>query len=136
MVSSVARKKHEIEEQQKLSATIKLSEVVDEGLRFEAAAYNIEVRAAVAAMVATGLPLQPLFGPSGLCKEAHNAFRFVRHWVDSEYGVPFLSSSDIISMRPEVDAYISRNKTKRLNELIIKPWDVLICCSGTIGNIG
>jgi type I restriction enzyme S subunit len=50
--------------------------------------------------------------------------------------VPFLSSSDIISLRPVGDDYISRKKTKHLNDLIIKPWDVLISCSGTIGNIG
>jgi type I restriction enzyme S subunit len=39
-------------------------------------------------------------------------------------------------MRPEIDCYLSRKLTKNLDELIIKKWDVLISCSGTIGNVG
>src|ERR1039458_8639905 len=118
MVNSTARKrlKQEIDEQRTLSATIQLSEALDQDLRFEAAAYSIETRAAVETMATSGLQLGQLFGDSALCTEAHNAFRFVRHWVDPEYGVPFLSSSDIISLRPESDAHISRKRTKRLED--------------------
>jgi type I restriction enzyme S subunit len=50
--------------------------------------------------------------------------------------MPFLSSAEIINMRPEVEYYLSRKLTKGLDELIIKKWDVLISCSGTIGNVG
>ena len=39
-------------------------------------------------------------------------------------------------MRPEIDRYLSKNKTKGLDDLLIKKWDVLISCSGTIGNVG
>ena len=49
---------------------------------------------------------------------------------------PFLSSADIISMRPEIEYYLSKKLTKHLDHLIIKKWDVLISCSGTIGNVG
>jgi len=109
---------------------------MEEGFRFEAGAYNIEARHAVEQMRVAGLALIPLYGSSGLCHEAHNAFRFVRVWVSKERGYPFLSSADIISMRPSIEYYLSKKLTKRLDHLIIKKWDVLISCSGTIGNVG
>jgi type I restriction enzyme S subunit len=106
------------------------------GFRLEASAFNIEARQAVKQLQHAGLPLQPLYGEKGLCKFAHNAFRFKRIYVDAEHGAPFLSSSDIISMRPEPKGYLSRKLTKRLDELLVQKWDVLISCSGTIGNVG
>ncbi len=120
----------------KFSTSVRLSEMMEEGLRFEAGAFNIEARHAVEQMRVAGLPLIPLYGSAGLCHEAHNAFRFVRVWVSKENGYPFLSSADIISMRPNVESYLSKKLTKRLDDLIIKKWDVLISCSGTIGNVG
>lgn len=120
----------------RLSTSIRLSEVSQSGLRFEASAFNIDARHAVEAMRAAGVPLVPLYGSGGLCKEAHNAFRFTRVYVSPEKGIPFLSSSDIISMRPDIESYLSRKVTKKLDELIARKWDVLISRSGTIGNVG
>jgi type I restriction enzyme, S subunit len=111
--------------------------LLDDGLRFEAGAYNIEARHAVEQMRAAGLPLVALYSEDGeaLCHEAHNAFRFVRVWVAKERGYPFLSSADIISMKPDIQYYLSKKLTDRLDHLVIKKWDVLISCSGTIGNV-
>ena len=121
---------------QPLATLIRLSEVLSSDLRLEASAFGIEARVAVAALQASGIPLIPLYGKDGLCKEAHNAFRFRRIYVEAAYGVPFLSSSDIISMRPEIQHYISRKLTKNIDRLLVKQWDVLISCSGTVGNVG
>ncbi|MBV9879295.1 MAG: hypothetical protein JO180_02315, partial [Gemmatirosa sp.] len=81
------------------------------------------------------MPLVPLFGTEGLCNEAHNAFRFRRTYVAPDRGVPFLSSSDIIDLRPEPDRHVSRRLTPRLEQLLVRQWDVLISCSGTVGNV-
>lgn len=118
-----------------LSTTVRLGEVIDAGLRLEASTFNIEARRAVACLKASGLPLVPLFGPKGFCHEAHNAFRFKRIYVRPEFGVPFLSSSDIISMRLEINRYLSKTRTKGLENLLIRKGDVLISRSGTIGNV-
>jgi type I restriction enzyme S subunit len=120
---------------QPLSTPIRLSEALSAGLRLEAGAFGIEARRAVAALKASGLPLIPLYGQDGLCTEAHNAFRFRRIYVDPAHGVPFLSSSDIISMYPEIRHYLSRKLTKNLDRLLVRKWDILISCSGTIGNV-
>ncbi|WP_414545576.1 hypothetical protein [Nostoc sp. CCY0012] len=123
------------DESEKLSTTIRLSEIFDAGVRLEASAFSIEAHNAVTALENSGLQLMPLYGESGLCQEAHNAFRFKRIYVSSEHGVPFLSSSEIISLKPRIENYLSRKHTKKLDKLLIQKWDVLISCSGTIGNI-
>lgn len=123
------------EEVEKLSTTIKLSEVLNAGTRLEASAFSIEAHNALTALRNSCLQLVPLYGAEGLCQEAHNAFRFKRIYVSPDKGVPFLSSSDIISLRPKIDHYLSRKHTTKLDKLLIQKWDVLISCSGTIGNI-
>jgi len=118
------------------STSIKLSEVIAGGLRFEAAAFNIEARQAVQAMRVAGHSLVALYGASGLATFANKPTRFPRIYVDADHGTPFLSSSDIISMRPEIENYLSRKLTPQLDELLIREWDVLISRSGTVGNVG
>lgn len=123
------------DETDKLSTTIKLSEVINAGERLEASAFSIEAHNAVTALENSGLQLIPLYGEEGLCQEAHNAFRFKRIYVDAEYGIPFLSSSEIISLRPETNRYLSHKYTRNLDRLSVQKWDVLISRSGTIGNV-
>ncbi len=123
------------DEVEKLSTTIKLSEVLNAGIRLEASAFSIEAHNAVTALKSSGLKLVPLYGEEGLCQEAHNAFRFRRVYVSPEYGVPFFTSSEIISLNPRIAGYLSRKITRNLDKLLIKKWDVLISCSGTIENI-
>jgi type I restriction enzyme, S subunit len=69
-----------------------------------------------------------------VCHKAFNAFRFARMYVGPDRGIPFLSSSDIIGFRPERGKFLSL-KTERIEDLRIQPWEVLLSCSGTIGNV-
>lgn len=124
------------EEVEKLSTTIKLSEVLNAGTRLEASAFSIEAHNAVTAMKNAGLKLLPLFGAEGLCKQAFSGFRFKRTYVSSGYGIPFLSNSELNSLRPRIENYLSRKHTTGLNKLLIEKWEVLISSYGTIGNIG
>ena len=70
-----------------------------------------------------------------MCQEAHNGTRFARVYVGEVNGIRFLSSSDIIGLRPERGNYLSRKHTPKLNLLTIQPWMVLVSRSGTIGNV-
>jgi type I restriction enzyme, S subunit len=135
-----ARRSHHWTEQpqvprRNLSTTISLREVLQEGIRLEASAFNIEARVALAALYASGLPLAKLYGEEGLCHEATNVFRFRRIYVSPDRGMPFLSSSDIIALRAKPDRFLSRKLTHRLVDLLVQEWDVLISCSGTVGNV-
>ncbi len=120
----------------RLSDAIALSEIRTAGLRFEAGTFDIRARASRAQLTASGYRLAPLFGKCGIATSAHNAFRFRRIFVEAGSGVPFLSSSEINSIRPRVERWLSSKLTKKLEELLIRPHDVLISCSGSIGNIG
>jgi type I restriction enzyme S subunit len=119
----------------KISTTVRVSELFSVELRLDASSHSIQRRRAVDELRSGRFKVQPLFGPDGLCAESHNAFRFRRVYVSPERGVPFLSSSEIIRLDEATGYYVSRSETKGLEKLLIKPWDVLISCSGTIGNI-
>ena len=116
------------------SVGVRLTEVMAAGIRLEASAYALEARQAVAELQACAHPLKAVLGKDGVCPDANNAFRFARMYVAPEKGAPFLSSSDIIGLRPERGNYLSL-KTPRLDALKIQPWEVLVSCSGTIGNV-
>jgi type I restriction enzyme, S subunit len=120
----------------KFSTSIRLSEMIDSGLRFEAAAFNIEARQVVQEMKSAGHALVPLYGDTGLATFASKPTRFPRVYVNAAHGTPFLSSSDIINMRPDVENYLSRKLTMHLDQLLVREWDVLISRSGTVGNVG
>lgn len=116
------------------SVGVRLSEVMGASLRLEASAFALEARLAVSELQACPYPLKAVLGKSGVCQEANNAFRFARMYVGPDRGIPFLSSSDIIGLRPERGKFLSR-KTPRIEALKIQPWEVLVSCSGTIGNV-
>lgn len=117
------------------SVGVRLSEVLDASLRLEASAYALEARLAVSELQACPYTLKALLGETGICQDAHNGTRFPRVYVGEAKGVPFLSSSDIIGLRPERGNYLSRKHTPKLDLLTIQPWMVLVSRSGTIGNV-
>ncbi len=116
------------------STSVRLSDVLFSKGRLEASAYSVKTRVAIDELRDAGLNLVPLTDPR-LCTNAHNAFRFKRIYVNAERGVPFLSSSDIINLRFKPRHFLSRKLTKKINELRVNEWDILISRSGTIGNV-
>ncbi|NJK51806.1 MAG: type I restriction endonuclease subunit R [Leptolyngbyaceae cyanobacterium SU_3_3] len=122
-------------ESEKLSTTIKLSEILNAGVRLEASAFSIEAHSAVTALENSGLQLIPLYGEEGLCKGGYYPGRFRRVYVNQDKGIPFLSSSEIISLRPTTSKFLSRIQNAYVEKLIPQKWDILLSRSGTIGNI-
>ncbi|MBD1941152.1 restriction endonuclease subunit S [Coleofasciculus sp. FACHB-712] len=122
-------------EPEKLSTTVRLNEVFNAGVRLEASSFNIEARNAVAKLQASGLPLIPLAGDEGLCQKPPRSLRLKRTSVSPDKGIPFLSSSEIISLRPRVERFLSRKLTPNIDKFLIEMWDILITRSGTIGNV-
>ncbi|MFM0181776.1 hypothetical protein PQR52_25135 [Paraburkholderia aspalathi] len=135
MVKAAAKSAQHKEHLGSRSIGVRLSEVVGAGLRLEASAYALEARRAVAELHACPHQMKPLLGSLGFCQRAHNGTRFPRIYVGEAKGVPFLSSSDIIGLRPERGNFISRKHTPKLELLVIEPWMVLVSRSGTIGNV-
>src|SRR5437764_70541 len=101
-------------ETEKVSTSVRLSEVFEVGLRLDASAFSIAARNAVAALKASGLALIPLYGESGISQEAPAAYRIRRVYVEANKGIPFLSSSEIISIRPRIEHFISKKLTPNI----------------------
>lgn len=100
--------------------------------RMEASFYTSDGYASLNAMRNSGFNLHKIgeiatvfwFGP------------FARRYVsDPVYGIPFLSSSNMMEARPKSYNLISKKNTKILEKYVVKEGDILISRSGTIGNI-
>jgi type I restriction enzyme S subunit len=61
--------------------------------------------------------------------------RFKRIYVGKEFGVPFLSGSNIAEVKPYNLKYLSRKASKHLEKWTIHDSWVLVTCSGTIGRV-
>jgi type I restriction enzyme S subunit len=61
--------------------------------------------------------------------------RFKRIYVDKNYGVPFLSGTQIAQIKPYDLKYISTRVTKNIEDWIVRVGWILVTCSGTIGRV-
>src|SRR5260370_19831512 len=126
---------HPAEVLHRSSSGVLLKEILANDCRLEADAFGIEARTAVEAMQQRGLSLVPLYGEHGFCSEVPKPVRLRRIYVQESHGLRFLSSSDIINMRPKPETFVSRKLTKKLDHLLIRKWDVLISRTGTLANV-
>lgn len=61
--------------------------------------------------------------------------RFKRVYVDRNYGIPFLSGTQIAQIKPYDLKYISTRVTKKIENWVVQTGWVLVTCSGTIGRV-
>jgi type I restriction enzyme S subunit len=61
--------------------------------------------------------------------------RFKRVYVDSQYGIPLIGGKEIGSLDPRTDKFLSlaEHEDRIIDQLTIKPDQILVTCSGTIG---
>jgi type I restriction enzyme S subunit len=61
---------------------------------------------------------------------------FKRYYIESlEYGVPLISSSEMMELKPTYEGIISKEYTKDYEKYLVTKNTILVSCSGTIGNI-
>jgi type I restriction enzyme S subunit len=61
---------------------------------------------------------------------------FKRYYIDSiEFGVPLISSSEMMELNPSCEGIISTDLTRDYKKYLVKQNTILVSCSGTIGNI-
>lgn len=60
---------------------------------------------------------------------------FTRKYCDKEYGVPYISSSEMSVIEPIIDRFISKELTNNLEDYIIRRGQILISAAGTVGSI-
>lgn len=83
------------------------------------------------------VPKEPLRSlTAGFSGGIFNGPKFARHWVtESEYGVPFLSNSDMLNAELSVLPLLKKSyaQSRTLKHLQLEEGMTLISCSGTIG---
>jgi type I restriction enzyme M protein len=68
-----------------------------------------------------------------LCHAIYSPPRTRRVYVGKQFGIPFLSGSNITQFIPQNVKYISKTQTKNLNEYIVHDGDVVTTRVGTMG---
>ncbi len=61
---------------------------------------------------------------------------FTRYYCKKQYGIPYISSSEMSEIEPPVDSrYISKELTNNIGQYIIKRGQILVSAAGTVGSI-
>ena len=61
---------------------------------------------------------------------------FKRYYIDDlKYGIPLISSSEMMELNPTYEGIISKEFTKDIDKYIVFRNTILVSCSGTIGNV-
>lgn len=114
-------------------STVSLSDVIDKGKRLEASVFDIESKHA------RDIVKNSKYGYLNINFEEHldecyTRPRFKRIWVKkSEY--PIYQPSTMLDVYPQPDGYISKLTKTDIEKLRVKKGQILITCSGTIGNV-
>ena len=112
--------------------TVSLHEVVENGHRLEASVFDPEARQARIDVLGCRFPVVKLSGEEGLVR-AYHAPRFKRIFVEKSHN-PLYQPAQINEINPKPSAYISDLTETDIDSLRVKRGQVLLTCSGTIGN--
>lgn len=120
--------------QEELSwSTVSLSEVMTQNYRLEASVYDLEGKHAREVLSNCKWEVISLGGELGLVESSHRK-RFKRVWVEkSQY--PIYQPSQITELSPKPNAYLSEITNTDINSLRVKKGQILLTCSGSIGNV-
>lgn len=114
--------------------SVSLAEILNNGLRLEANAFNLDVKAAKEKVLANRYGTVNLFSKNGLVEQAFLKPRFKRIYVDRKE-IPFFQPSSILDSYPKPAKYISAKTDTDLESLRVKKGMLLMTVSGTIGKV-
>lgn len=113
-------------------STVSLTEVIAKQNRLEASVFEIEGKHAREVIKKSRWELTPICGEGGLATAYHRP-RFKRIWVEhSDY--PIYQPSQITELNPKPSGYLSEITNTDIDALRVKKGQILLTCSGTIGN--
>lgn len=114
-------------------STVTLSEVLKGELRLEGSYFNIDGKHAREIIKNCHYNKKPLCGGEGLTTAYHRP-RFKRTFLQkSDYSI--YQPSQINEMCPKPDLFISKSTSTDIERLRVKKGQILLTCSGTIGNV-
>ena len=115
--------------------TVSLSDVISRGKRLEASVFDVEAKQARELITKGKYGSIPMYGTTGLIKDAFYPGRFKRIYCDKQHGVSFYLPSQMTDIYPKPEKHISRLTKCDIEALKLKPKTLLLTRSGTIGTI-
>lgn len=112
--------------------TVDLQEVVETSYRLEAGVYSVEGRQARQDVAQCKWDVAYLCGENAVATAYHRP-RFKRIYVEKST-FPIYQPAQINELYPKPSAYISHSTQTDIDALRVKKGQVLLTCSGTIGN--
>ena len=112
--------------------SVSIREVNENNLRLEASVYGIEGRQARKILKKCKWSIVPLCGNKGLATAYHRP-RFKRIYVEKS-DLPIFQPAQVNEIYPKPSAYISSLTQTDISALRVKKGQILLTCSGTIGN--
>lgn len=113
--------------------SVNLSEVLENDNRLEASVFKVEAKKARELVEQSKYNLKAINGKNGFLTAYHRP-RFRRIFLEkSEYGI--FQPSQITEIKPKPDSYISGLTDVDIEKLRVHKSQILLTCSGTIGNI-
>jgi len=112
---------------------VALSEVLNGGLRLESSYFNIDGKHAREVIKNCQWKKKPFCGVEGLTTAYHRP-RFKRTFLEKS-DFPIYQPSQINEICPQPNLYISKLTSTDIERLKVKKGQILLTCSGTIGNV-
>ncbi len=122
----------ELPEEELRWCTVRLQEVLDKGNRLEASVFDIEGKHAREVLKQCKWPLTLFAGEKGL-SDCYHRGRFKRIWVEKS-DLPIFQPSQIEEIKPKPIDFLSRLTRTDIDALRVHKGQILLTCSGTIGN--
>lgn len=111
---------------------VKLSEIINKGIRFEATVFDVKGKKARRILEKCGSEIVNICGENGLATAYHRP-RFKRIWVEKS-AYPIYQPGQILDINPMPSGYISELTDTDIDALRVRKGQILLTCSGTIGN--
>lgn len=113
--------------------SVSLSDVISRGKRLEASVFDVEAKQARQIIKNSKFPSTTIGGENGLTT-SYTCARFKRIWLEHS-DFPIYQPSTIVDIKPKPDGYISHLTKTNIENLRVKKGQILMTCSGTIGNV-
>lgn len=115
--------------------SVSLSEVISSGKRIDATTFDMELKHARTLLDNLNIECLPTIGDKGFCT-AYRPGICKRIFVKkSKNSIGMLTPSQITDIHPNAEKFLSTNMNEYISNWYVKSGEILLTCSGTIGNL-
>lgn len=116
-------------------SSVALSEVIESGKRLDATKFDIELKKATQLINSSPYELLSITGDEGVC-DSYRPGICKRIFVSKrDNSIEMLTPSQVTEINPKVEKYLSTLMKKTISNWFVKNGEILLSCSGTIGNV-